>query len=75
MNIKLIGAAAVSLLIATPAVAMQRAYHHGYRASPVHRARNFGYRSAYNAYGFYPGSGDFAPSNVYDDFARRNTFN
>jgi hypothetical protein len=76
MNFKLIGAAAVALFVASPAVAAQRAGHYrSYRVSPFQHARKFSYRSAYDAYGFYPG-GDFAPGNAYGgDFARRNTFN
>jgi hypothetical protein len=71
MSLKLIAAVALSLLAASPAVAMQRGNHHRY--SHQH-ARKFDYRSVYGAYGFDPG-GDFAPGNAYDDFARRNTFN
>jgi hypothetical protein len=77
-NFKLIGAAALSLLVATPAVARpQRDHHHyGYshRMSPVQHARSFGYRSPYEAYGFDRGS-DFDRGNFSDDFERRNTFN
>ena len=69
MNISLIGAAALSLMLATPAMAMQHSYHHHYgyihRESPVLNAPKFDYRSAYGAYNFYPEH----------DFARRNTFN
>jgi hypothetical protein len=71
MNFKLITAAAVSLLVATPALAAQRAAHHRY--SHAH-ARLFNYRSVYGAYGFDQG-GNFAPDNISGDFDRRNTFN
>jgi hypothetical protein len=80
MNFRLIGAAALSLMPATPAMAMQHSYHHHYgyihNKSQVLNAPKFGYRSAYGAYNFYP-EHDFAPGNAdhYDDFARRNTFN
>jgi hypothetical protein len=71
MNLALIAAATLSLLAATPALAMQRGGHHRYASQHV---RKFDYRSVYGAYGFDPG-GDFAPGDVSDDFARRNTFN
>lgn len=67
MNFRLIGAAALSLMLATPAMAMHRGYHHHY-GHVIHRG------AAYRAYNFYPRH-DFAPGNVDDDFARRNTFN
>jgi hypothetical protein len=63
-NLKLLAATAISLLAATPVLAVQRGHHH-------HR---YAYSRAYRAYGFYRG-GDFAPGNVSEDFARRNTFN
>src|ERR1700732_1911608 len=57
----LIGAAALSLVLATPAMAMHRHHHHyGY----LH-ALKFHFGSTYGAYNFYQGY----------DFARRNTFN
>jgi hypothetical protein len=71
MNLKLIAAAAAALLVATPALAAQRAAHHRY--SHAH-ARLFNYRSVYGAYGFDQG-GNFAPDNISGDFDRRNTFN
>jgi hypothetical protein len=71
MNFKLIAAAAASLLVATPALATQRAAHHRY--SHAH-ARLFNYRSVYGAYGFDQG-GNFAPDNISGDFDRKNTFN
>lgn len=78
MNFRLIGAAALLLTLATPAMAMHRGYHHHYgyihRGLPVQNASRFGYGSTYRAYNFYPGH-NYAPGNVYDDFARRNTFN
>ena len=67
MNYKLIGATALSLMLATPAMAM----HHGYRH--YHTPR-FGYSSVYGAYNFYP-EDEFAPDNHSFDFDRRNTFN
>ena len=75
-NFKLIGATALSLLVAAPAVATPQHDHHRYshRMSPVQHARNFGYGSSvYKAYGF--DGGDFARGNFSDDFDRRNTFN
>jgi hypothetical protein len=75
-KLKLVGAAAVALLLASPAVAARRVDHnrYSYRVSPVHHG-NVGHRSVYDAYGLYPGS-DFAPGDAYNgDFARRNTFN
>jgi hypothetical protein len=78
MNFRLIGAAALSLMLATPAMAMQHRYHHHYsqlrKDSLVRNAPKFGYGSAYGAYNFYP-SDDFAPDNYSNDFDRRNTFN
>ena len=72
-NYKLIGAAAVLLSLATPAMAKQRGDLHRYgythRVSPV---RTFG--SAFGAYDFYSHD-NFAPENYSDDFDRRNTFN
>jgi hypothetical protein len=63
MNFRLIGAAALALLLATPAMAMHRGNHHYAHFS--HRASS--------AYAFDRGY-DVAP-NVYNDFDRRNTFN
>lgn len=57
----LIGPAALSLVLATPAMAMH-GYHYHYGC--FHALRHFG-GSAYAAYGFYRGY----------DFSRRNTFN
>jgi hypothetical protein len=67
-NFKLVAAAALSLLAATPAVAVaaQRVDHH-HNAQALRHARN--YQSFYGAYGFDRGS------NVSADFDRRNTFN
>jgi hypothetical protein len=77
-NFKLIGAAALSLLLASPAVAMPQRDHHRYayshRMSPAQHVRNFGYGSPYEAYGFDRGN-DFDRGNVSGDFDRRNTFN
>jgi hypothetical protein len=63
MNFRLIGAAALSLMLATPAMAMQHGYRHHYVSHSVSRA-----------YAFDRGSG-YAPGNVSSDFDRRNTFN
>jgi hypothetical protein len=69
----LIGAAAVLLSLASPAMAKQRGnrhrYHYAHQVPPV---RTFG--PASEAYDFYPRD-DFAPGHVSDDFDRRNTFN
>jgi hypothetical protein len=73
MNLKLIVAAALSFLVATPALAMQHSDHHR-QSRRVQHAKKFDYRSAYRAYDFDPGD-DFAPGNIDEDFARRNTFN
>jgi NhaP-type Na+/H+ or K+/H+ antiporter len=60
MKFGLIGAAALSLVLATPAMAMQRHHHHYY-----FHALKFHFGSTYGAYNTYHGY----------DFARRNTFN
>jgi hypothetical protein len=57
----LIGAAALSLVLATPAMAMHRHHHH----YDYFHALKFHFGSTYGAYNFYHGY----------DFARRNTFN
>jgi hypothetical protein len=67
--LRLIGEAALSLMLATPAMAMQRRYHHHYG----HFHKKFGYGSTYGAYAFDRGY-DFAPRNIRNDFDRRNTF-
>lgn len=56
----LIGAAALSLVLATPAMAMHHHRHYDY-----FHALKYHYGSTYGAYTFYRGY----------DFARRNTFN
>jgi hypothetical protein len=63
----LIGAALVSLMLGTPAMAMYSHHHHyGYM-----HALKFHYGSTYaSSYGFYPRYGSYGY-----DFARRNTFN
>jgi hypothetical protein len=63
MSFSLIVAAALSLLLATPAMAMHRGGHHHYG--------HFSHRAS-RAYAFDRG---YAPGNVYNDFDRRNTFN
>lgn len=73
MNFRLIGAAALLLTLATPAMAMRHHHHHHY-GQPVQGALRLGYGSTYRAYNFYPGH-NFAPGNIYNDFDRRNTFN
>jgi hypothetical protein len=73
MNLKLIVAAALSFFVATPALAMQHSDHHR-QSRRVQHAKKIDFRSAYGAYDFAPGD-DFAPGNIDDDFARRNTFN
>jgi hypothetical protein len=65
MKFRLIGLAALSLMLAAPAMAMQHGYHHHY-SHVSHRVSR--------AYAFDRGY-DFAPGNVYSDFDRRNTFN
>jgi len=57
----LIGAAVLSFLLATPAMAK----HHHHRYNYLH-ALKFDYGSTYGAYGFYYSG---------YDFARRDTFN
>ena len=74
---RMIGAAALSLLVATPAAAMAQGHQHrnGYarQVSPVLGARGFTYRSVYGAYAL--DKSDAGSANTSDDFARRNTFN
>jgi len=81
MNFRLIGAAALSLMLATPAMAMHHRYHQHngqviHSKLPVRDAQKYSYGSTYGAYNFSPRD-DFAPDyNVDDlDFDRRNTFN
>jgi hypothetical protein len=63
MNFRLIGAAALSLMLATPAMAVQHGYHHHYDHVS---------HSVSRAYAFDRG---YAAGNVSSDFDRRNTFN
>ena len=65
MNFRLIGAAALSLMLVTPAMAMHRGNHHRYG--------HFS-QKAYRAYASDRGH-DFVPENYSNDFDRRNTFN
>jgi len=76
MNFRLIGVAALLFVLATPAMAMQRGYHHRYirKDSPVLNALKVGYGSSYGANNFDLRD-DFAPDNYGLDFDRRNTFN
>jgi len=80
MNFRLIGAAALSLMLATPAMAMHKGYHHHYgrvhKEFPFQNALKFRYGSTYGAYNFSP-QDEFTPDNDIDsfDFDRRNTFN
>ncbi len=72
MNFRLIAAAALSLMLATPAMAMHHGYHHhGYVHSWLPQ---FGYHSTRGAYAYDRGY-NFVPGNIYNDFDRRNTFN
>jgi hypothetical protein len=59
MNFKLIGAAALSLVLAAPAMAMHQRYYHGHSQAadgklPVHAAPEYGNGSTYGAYNFAP---------------------
>ena len=63
MNFGLIGAAVLSLMLATPAMARQHSFRHAHVSHRVSRA-----------YAFDRGY-DVAPRNVYSDFDRRDTFN
>jgi hypothetical protein len=80
MNFRLIGAAALSLMLATPAMAMHHGYHDHYgrvqKEVALQNALKFRYGSTYGAYNFYPRD-EFAPDVDIDslDFDRRNTFN
>jgi hypothetical protein len=62
-NFTLLVATAISLLAASPAMAM-----------PHHHHRN-AYTRAYRAYGFYRGDDNYSSSNISADFDRGNTFN
>jgi hypothetical protein len=73
MNFRLIAAAALAVALASPAMAMHRDYHRHYGYIHREHAPRFGYGTAYGAYAF-DHRHDFAPGNVDDDFARRNTF-
>jgi hypothetical protein len=64
-NLTVLVVTAISMLAATPVVAMPRAHHHHRNA----------YSRAYRAYGFYTGGDNVASSNFSGDFDRRNTFN
>ncbi len=72
MNFRLIGIAALTLMLATPVMAMHRndRHHYSHRELPIQH----GYGSAYGAYASDRGY-DVAPGNISNDFDRRNTFN
>ena len=77
MKFRLIGATALSLMLASPAMAMQHGhYHYGYihKDPSVQNAPEYRYGSSYGAYNFYP-EDEFAPDNHSFDFDRKNTFN
>jgi hypothetical protein len=65
MKFRLIGVAALSLMLATPAMAMQHGYHHHYGHVSQRVSRAFAFDRGYN----------FVPRGVSSDFDRRNTFN
>jgi hypothetical protein len=73
-NLRLAGAAALSLMLATPAMAMHRSYHHHsgqviQEELPVQDALRLGYgtgcRTYHSGYGGLYGDGQY-PGNVYD---------
>jgi hypothetical protein len=64
-NFRLIGAVALSLVLATPAMAMHRGYRHHY---------GYHSRSAYGAFALDRGY-SYVPRGISGDFDRRNTFN
>ena len=66
-SLRLIGAAALLLTLAAPAMAAQHVNRH--HLSTVRHARDFDYRLFYGAYDSDRGGG------FSDDFDRRNTFN
>jgi hypothetical protein len=88
MNFRLIGAAVLSLMLATPAMAMHHGYHSHYgpvaqEELPVQDALRLGYstgcRTYHSGYGGLYGDGEY-PGNVYDncphlDLAPTGTFN
>lgn len=64
MNFKLIGAVALSLVLAGPAMAMHHRYHHDDSQAadgklPVHAAPEYGNGSIYGAYNFSPRNDSF----------------
>jgi hypothetical protein len=78
-NFGLIGAAAIALLAATPAMAAQVRHHHRYaytrRVAPLQDPRQSSLAPADGAYEYY-GIDKYYPEENYDaDFDRRNTFN
>ena len=65
MNFRLIATAALSLLLATPAMAMHRGHHRHYAHFSQRASRAFAFDRGYN----------YVPENFSGDFDRRNTFN
>ena len=65
MKFRLIGVAALSLMLATPAMAMQHGYHHHYGHLSHRVSKAFAFDRGYYS----------APGNISGDFDRRNTFN
>jgi hypothetical protein len=75
-NFGLIGAAAIALMAATPAMAAQVRHHHAYprRVAPVQDPRRSWLGPADGAYEYY-GIDKYYPEENYDaDFDRKNTF-
>jgi hypothetical protein len=77
MNFRLIGAAALSLVLTAPAMAMQHRYQHddsqaAYGELPVQDALEYGNGSTYGAYNFSPRDDSFAEHEGRSDFPRYN---
>jgi hypothetical protein len=73
MNFRLIGAAALSLVLTAPAMAMHHRYQHddsqaAYGKLPVQDALEYGNGSTYGAYNFYPGDDSSAEYGGRSDF-------
>jgi hypothetical protein len=75
---RMIGAAALSLLVATPVTATAQGRQHGTgysrQMSPIHATPGFTSKSVFGAYALDK-SGSSVQNNTTDDFQRRNTFN